>query len=38
MTCETCKYCLDGVCVNDKSDQCADFVDEDFGCDKWEDV
>lgn len=37
--CETCKWRSDdfrSVCVNDESDNLADFVDANDTCDKWE--
>lgn len=34
--CENCKYYKDEVCCNDKCPLCADFVSEDFGCNKFE--
>lgn len=36
--CENCKYYekFSGVCFNGDSDFVADFVDENFVCDKWE--
>lgn len=35
--CENCKYYEDfaGVCCNADSDFRADFVDEEFSCNKW---
>ena len=35
-TCINCKWNRDGVCVNDKSPLCADFVSDDYGCVLWE--
>lgn len=35
-TCGNCKWCKDKVCCNDESPLCADFVSEDFGCNRWE--
>lgn len=40
--CETCKWHIfesvtkEKVCVNDRSDYCADWTDDDFKCSKWE--
>lgn len=36
--CENCNYYdeISGVCCNGASDFVADFTDEDFVCDKWE--
>ena len=35
-TCINCKWNRDGVCVNDESPLCADFVSDDYGCVLWE--
>lgn len=41
-TCKTCRYhqhedISDGyVCVNDESEMCADWTEDDYSCDKWE--
>lgn len=41
-SCKTCRYhrhedISDGyVCVNDESEACADWTEDDFSCDKWE--
>lgn len=35
-TCENCKHYQCEVCVNDESPLCADFVSNDFGCNKFE--
>lgn len=40
-TCTTCKYYSDpfvSVCCNGDSEHCADFVEEEDGCEKWEGV
>lgn len=34
-TCKTCNWCIDEICVNDKSLLCADFVNDYFCCNKW---
>lgn len=34
--CNNCKYCNDDVCCNDNSLLLADFVNENFCCNKWE--
>lgn len=36
--CDTCDYCasFEGVCVNELSEHCADFVDSDDCCEHWE--
>lgn len=40
--CGTCKYCqwetVDEalVCVNDSSDYCTDWIEQDFCCEEWE--
>lgn len=38
-TCENCHWRSDdfaSVCVNGESENCADFVSEDDGCEEWE--
>ncbi|MCT7551947.1 hypothetical protein N5T67_03750 [Aliarcobacter butzleri] len=35
-SCSNCKYYHDEVCCNDNSLLCADFVNENFYCNKWE--
>ncbi|MFX4154274.1 hypothetical protein ACOL23_04945 [Aliarcobacter butzleri] len=35
-SCSDCKYCNDDVCCNDNSLLLADFVNENFCCNKWE--
>lgn len=35
-SCSNCKYYHDEVCCNDNSLLCADFVNENFCCNKWE--
>lgn len=35
-SCNNCKYNKDEVCCNDNSLLCADFVNENFCCNKWE--
>ena len=41
--CGTCGNCVkdelnDLICVEDKSDYCADYVDYEFVCELWEEV
>lgn len=34
-SCENCEYFHEDVCTNDECPLCADFVDKDFGCNKF---
>ena len=34
-TCDNCKWLKSEVCCNDESPLCADFVSDDFGCNKF---
>jgi len=36
MNCTNCKFEINEVCVNDKSDKLADFVSENHVCELWE--
>jgi hypothetical protein len=37
-TCSNCNWYHTEVCCNDSSPLCADFVDENYGCNLWEQV
>ena len=38
MECSNCKWydVYNGVCCNDKSERCCDFLDDECYCDDWE--
>lgn len=36
MTCKTCEFYYKEHCCNGASDECAEYVDEDMTCEKWE--